>query len=129
MQRLTQREEYVMQIVWKLKEGFVKDVIAEYPAPEPPYNTVSSIIRILEEKGYVGHKAYGRTHLYFPLISMEEFRAQSLNELVENYFSGSVNALVSQMVAEEPLPEDEIEKLKAIIEAAERRQKEGSGNE
>lgn len=119
MNRLSPREERIMRVLWKLGEGFVKDVIAELPKPQPPYNTVSSIIRILEEKGYVGHRAFGRTHQYFPIVSQNEFRSRSLKNLLKEYFGGSVETVVSQMVREEELSEGEIQKIREVIDAAE----------
>ncbi|MCB9231043.1 MAG: BlaI/MecI/CopY family transcriptional regulator [Bacteroidia bacterium] len=126
MEKLTQREEFVMQLLWRLKEAVVKDLIAEYPDPKPPYTTVSSIIRILEDKGYVGHKAYGKTHVYHPLVSKRAFRKHSFSQLVQEYFGGSYEQVVSFMVEEENLPESEIEKIREIISEAEK--KEGGQN-
>jgi len=74
MERLTNKEEKVMQVLWDLKRGFVKDLLEEFPEPKPHYNTISTIIRILEEKGFVGHKAYGNTHQYYPKISRNVYR-------------------------------------------------------
>jgi len=75
MEELTKTEERVMQILWKLKTGFVKDIIDALPDdPKPPYNTISSVVRLLEKKGYVGYKAYGKTYEYFPLISKSDYR-------------------------------------------------------
>lgn len=115
-----------MQILWQLKEAVVKDLIGEFPEPKPPYTTISSIIRILETKGYVGHKAFGKTHVYYPQISQGEFRKHSFGRLLKEYFGGSYQQVVSYMVEEEGLPEEEIEKIKAIIEEAEK--KEGKTN-
>lgn len=127
MEKLTQREEYVMQLLWQLKEAVVKDLIQEYPEPKPPYTTVSSIIRILENKGYVGHKAYGKTHVYHALVSKGEFRKHSFGRLLKEYFGGSYQQVVSYMVEEENLPEADIEQIKAIISDAERREEENHG--
>lgn len=115
-----------MQLLWKRKEAVVKDLIAEYPEPRPPYTTVSSIVRILEDKGYVGHKAYGKTHVYFPLISIAEFRKHTFGKLVEQYFGGSYQEVVSFMVEEEAVPDSELELIKSIILEAE--EKEGGKN-
>ena len=125
MEKLTQREEYLMQVLWRLKEAVVKDLIQEYPDPKPPYTTVSSIVRILENKGFVGHKAYGKTHVYHPLVSRREFRRHSFGRLLKEYFGGSYEAVVSFMVEEEALPDQEIERIKAIIEDAERKEEQG----
>ena len=126
MKKLTEREEHVLQILWELGEGFVKDVIAEFPDPKPPYNTISSIIRILEEKGYVDHKAYGKTHLYFPVVSRKAYRKTVFKKLVSNFFEGSVENVVSHMVNEGELDRDELQKLKTLIEDLEK--KGGGGN-
>lgn len=116
-----------MRVLWQIGEGLVKDVIAALPAPAPPYNTISSIVRILEEKGYVSHKAYGRTHVYFPIVSEDEFKKSSVRSLISNYFGGSLENVVSFMVESEELDEAEIQRLKGIIAAAEE-QKKGQDN-
>ena len=72
MKELTKAEEQVMQILWKIEKGFVKDIIDSMPKPKPAYNTVSTIVRILEKKGFVGHNAYGKTHEYYPLVSKKD---------------------------------------------------------
>ena len=95
MKTLTKAEEQVMQILWKIEKGFVNDVIEYIPEPKPAYNTVSTIIRILETKEFVSHKAYGKTHEYFPLITKEEYSSKTLNRLVDNYFDNSYENLVS----------------------------------
>lgn len=117
-----------MRVMWTISEGLVKDVIAELPKPAPPYNTISSIIRILEEKGYLSHKAYGRTHVYFPIVSEDEFRKNSFRNLILNYFDGSVENVVSFMVKSEDLGEAEIQRIRKIIDAAEKEQKEESND-
>ncbi len=122
MEKLTQREEHLMQILWRLKEAVVKDLIQEYPDPKPPYTTISSIVRILEGKGYIGHKAYGKTHVYHPLVTQGDFRRHKFGRLLKDYFSGSYQEVVSFMVEEENLTEGEIERIKAIIEEAEKRE-------
>ena len=116
MKSITQREERVLQILWDIEEGFVKDVIARMDDPKPPYNTVSSIIRILETKGYVGHRAYGKTHQYFPIVSKEDFRKRSFDTLVRDYFSGSLEEVVSFMVDKEDLDAQEIRRIKALLD-------------
>jgi len=127
MEKLTQREEYVMQLLWRLKEAVVKDIIQEYPDPKPPYTTVSSIIRILESKGYVSHKAYGKTHVYHPLVTKGEFRKHSFGRLLKEYFGGSYQQIVSFMVEEENLAEAEIEQIKNIISEIDGREEEDHG--
>lgn len=112
--------------MWTLGEGVVRDVIDKLAPENPPYQTVSSIIRILEEKGYLGHKAYGRTHVYFPIVKEEDFRQNSLQRLVSNYFSGSAGNLVSSMVENEDLSEAEIENIRKILDRVANQEKEGS---
>jgi predicted transcriptional regulator len=100
-----------MQILWSLGKGFVKDLIEEMPDPKPAYNTVSTIVRILETKGFVGHKAYGKTHEYYPLITKEKYTKFYLNNLIKGYFNGSFQNLVSFFARENKLNTHEVEKL------------------
>ncbi|MEM9822137.1 MAG: BlaI/MecI/CopY family transcriptional regulator [Bacteroidota bacterium] len=111
MKRLTKSEEEIMQIIWRLERCTVSDVIKQLGLPKPPHSTISSIVRILEKKGFVDHKAYGRTYEYFPIVSREEYSKRSLKELVSNYFEGSMNRLVSFMVQENDLDAKELSEL------------------
>ena len=111
LKELTKAEDQVMQILWTLQKGFVKDIIEEMPNPKPAYNTVSTIIRILEAKGFVDHKAYGKTHEYFPLISKERYTKFYLNNLLKGYFDGSFQNLVSFFAKENKMDVNELEKL------------------
>jgi predicted transcriptional regulator len=95
MKELTKAEEQVMQILWNVEKGFVKDLLEKFPNPRPAYNTVSTICRILEKKGFVSHKSYGNSHQYFPLISREEYTRDYLNTFVKSYFGNSIENLVS----------------------------------
>jgi len=116
MEELTKAEERIMQIFWKLQKAFVKDVIEELDEePKPPYNTISSIVRILEKKGYLSFKAYGKTYEYFPLVDKETYGKQSFQKFFSNYFDNSAANLVSFMVKEEKLSEADIEEIKKII--------------
>ena len=111
MQELTKAEAQVMHYLWELEEGFVKDIVEKFPNPKPAYNTVSTIIRILEKKKVVGHKAFGRSFMYYPLISKESYTKNTTNLLVDNYFSGSVENLVSFFVKEQEISVEELEKI------------------
>jgi BlaI family penicillinase repressor len=111
IKKLTQTEEEIMHVIWQLGKAFVKDIIAQLPEPQPPYNTVSSVVRILESKGFVGYKAYGKTYEYYPLISKATYRKWLLGNLVSHYFNGSYQQLVSFFAKEEQLKPDEIEQL------------------
>lgn len=95
MKELTKAEEQVMQLLWQKEKAFVKDLIEEMPEPKPAYNTVSTIIRILEKKGFVGHTAYGKTHEYHPLVSKKEYTRSFMRNFMRNYFSGSFKEMVS----------------------------------
>lgn len=95
MKELTKAEEQVMQILWDMERGFVKDLLEKFPEPRPAYNTVSTICRILETKGFVGHKSYGKSHQYHPLVSREDYTRDYLNNMVDSYFGNSIEQLVS----------------------------------
>ena len=116
MEALTKAEEKVMQILWKLKKAFVKDVIEEMDPPKPPYNTISSVVRILVEKGFVGYKAYGRTYEYFPKISKLQYKKFTFGQMLRNYFDGSYETMFSYMVDEEQISDSEITEIKKIID-------------
>jgi BlaI family penicillinase repressor len=92
---LTKAEEQIMQILWKLEKAFIKDIIEELPDPKPAYNTVSTIVRILEKKEIVGYEAFGKTHRYHPLISREAYSTQQASGLLRNYFDGSLHKIIS----------------------------------
>ena len=111
IKELTKAEDQVMQILWKIQKGVVKEIIEEMPEPKPAYNTVSTIVRILETKGFVDHKAYGKTHEYFPLISRDKYTKFYLNNLIKGYFNGSFQNLVSFFAKENKLNAGEVEKL------------------
>jgi len=111
LKELTKAEDQVMQILWKIQKGFVKDVIEEMPNPKPAYNTVSTIVRILETKGFVDHKAYGKTHEYFPVITKEKYTKFYLNNLIKGYFNGSFQNLVSFFAKENKMDVHDLEKL------------------
>ena len=111
LKELTRAEDQVMQILWQLEKAFVKDIIEHMPDPKPAYNTVSTIVRILETKGFVGHKAYGKTHEYHPLVTRERYTKFYLNNMIKGYFNGSFQNLVSFFAKENKLNAADIEKL------------------
>jgi len=115
MQKLTSAEEEVMQYLWQLKRATVSQIIDQISDPKPPHSTISSIIRILERKEAVGHKAYGRTYEYFPLITREEYSAGSLNKLASDYFGGSVRKMVSFLVQQEDLSLNDLEEIRQLL--------------
>ncbi len=111
LKELTKAEDQVMQILWKIEKGVVKDIMEEMSEPRPAYNTVSTIVRILETKGFVDHKAYGKTHEYFPTISKEKYTKFYLNNLLKGYFNGSFQNLVSFFAKENDMSANDLEKL------------------
>lgn len=115
MKELTKAEEQVMQILWSIEKGFVKDILEKMPEPKPAYNTVSTIVRILEKKGFVGFEAFGKSHAYFPLVDKDKYRRFSLNNLIGNYFGGSFQKMVSFFAQENDMDVNELEQLLDIV--------------
>jgi predicted transcriptional regulator len=124
MKELTRAEEQVMQVLWKINKGFVHDILAYFPVPKPAYNTVSTIVRILQRKGFVGFTAYGKTHEYYPLISKKEYTRGFVKSLVKNYFGNSYKAIASYFAQEESLSLQEMEELRNILDEQIKVQKE-----
>jgi predicted transcriptional regulator len=118
MKELTKAEDQIMQVLWNLEKAFVKDIVDQLPKPKPAYNTVSTIIRILETKGFVSHKAYGKTHEYYPVITKQKYTKFYLNNLVKGYFSGSLPNLVSFFTSENNLKVEEIDQLMEHLKEA-----------
>ena len=116
IKELTKAEEQVMQILWEIKKGFVKEVIEKISEPKPAYNTVSTIIRILEKKGFVGYNSFGKTHEYFPLIAKDEYRIFFLRNFMGNYFGGSIQNLVSFFAKENDLDINDMEEIMKYVE-------------
>ena len=119
MEKLTNKEEEIMHILWKLKKAFVNEVLAEITEENLHYNTVSTIIRNLEEKGYVSHNAFGKTHQYFPVISMEAYRKQFMNTATKKFFDNSYKSMVSFFAREEKISAQELREILEIIEKKE----------
>lgn len=115
MENLTTREEEIMQILWDLKKALVRDIMDMLEKPIPPYTTISSIVRILERKGFVGHKPYGKTHEYYPLITKAEYRKRKFKRFITEYFDNSIESVVSFLVKEEKIKPEEIEELTRMI--------------
>ncbi|MFA8436297.1 MAG: BlaI/MecI/CopY family transcriptional regulator [Marinifilaceae bacterium] len=105
-----------MQILWDLEKAFVKEIIELIPEPKPAYNTISTIVRILEKKGFVGHLAYGKSHQYYPLMSKKEYTRRFMKGFVRNYFSNSFHEMVSFFAREEKMSLSELEEVKKMVE-------------
>jgi predicted transcriptional regulator len=116
MKELTKAEEQVMQILWQLKEAIVKDIIEEMPEPKPAYNTVSTVVRVLEGKGFIDHKAYGNSHVYFPLVPQGDYKKFTFDKMMTNYFSNSYQSLVSFLIKEKDLSMEELEEISRLAE-------------
>ncbi|MBD1386334.1 BlaI/MecI/CopY family transcriptional regulator [Mucilaginibacter lutimaris] len=115
LKELTKAEEQIMQILWQLKEGIVKDILEKIPEPKPAYNTVSTVVRVLEGKGFIDHKAYGNSHVYFPLISEDDYKKFTFDKLMSNYFDNSYKSLVSFIADEKDLGLKELDELTELI--------------
>ncbi|MFC7445137.1 Transcriptional regulator, MecI family [Mesoflavibacter sp. HG96] len=111
MKALTKAEEDIMQILWQLQKANVKDIIKVLPEPKPAYNTVSTIVRILESKGFVDYEKKGKGHVYFPILKKQDYSNQSLNKLMENYFQGSFKSMVSFFVKKNDIDIKELETI------------------
>ena len=116
MQKLTKAEEEVMQYLWELQRATVSQLIEKMTEPKPPHSTISSIIRILEKKGAVDHKAYGRTYEYFPLVTRDEYSAGSIDRLAKDYFGGSLRKMVSFLVQRDDLSLKDLEEIRSKLD-------------
>lgn len=111
MKQLTKAEEEIMQILWDQKEANVASIIQEMPEPKPAYNTVSTIVRILESKEFVDHRKKGKGYIYFPLVEKETYTNQSMNKLIDGYFNGSFKSMVSFFMKENKMDSRELESI------------------
>src|ERR1700759_1453682 len=116
VKELTKAEEQIMQILWQLKEAIVKDILDKIAEPKPAYNTVSTVVRVLEGKGFVDHKAYGNSHVYFPLISEADYKKFTFDKMMSNYFDNSYKSLVSFIADEKKLGLKELDELTKLID-------------
>lgn len=108
---LTKAEEQIMHVLWELEKAFVKEIVEQLPSPKPAYNTVSTIIRILEQKGIIGHHAFGRTHQYYPLVSKDEYLKQSTHSMLHKFFGGSMEKMLSYFVEDKQVSIEELEEI------------------
>lgn len=122
MKELTKAEEQVMQILWKKENAFVKDIIEEMEEPKPAYNTVSTIIRILENKGFVGHEEFGKSHRYYPLVSKKEYSKFRMNDMVKNYFGNSAGQVVSFFAKNKNINVKEADEIIQMLEKLKKEQ-------
>src|SRR5210317_585433 len=116
MGTLTKAEERIMQILWDLERGFIKDIQEHFPKPKPPYNTISTIVRVLVKKGIVSFKSYGGSYQYFPLITREEYRSEQMGRLMNNYFGNSLKEVVNFLSEKKDLDVDEVNEALQMLE-------------
>ena len=116
MKKLSPKEEQLMQILWRLKNAFLKDIWEQLQEPRPPITTTASIVKKLESEGFIDHETFGRMHRYFPKITKEVYRNSSVKSLIKNYFGGSPKQLLSYFVNEEKMDTEEIQRLLKEIE-------------
>ncbi|HOP14528.1 MAG TPA: BlaI/MecI/CopY family transcriptional regulator [Lentimicrobium sp.] len=116
MKELTRAEEQIMQILWRIGKGHVNDLLEYFPEPKPAYNTVSTIIRILEKKEFVDHEAIGKSHRYFPKVSKREYARFTMKQMLNGYFSNSYKQMVSFFTREHDLSLKEMEEIRQLIE-------------
>ncbi|RPI99552.1 MAG: BlaI/MecI/CopY family transcriptional regulator [Candidatus Aminicenantes bacterium] len=123
MKELTRAEEQIMHVLWALKKAYVKDIVERLPSPKPAYNTVSTIVRILEKKGFVDHEAFGKTHLYRPLVAKEDYTQAFLKHFVKDYFGDSFQELVSSFARDRNLNVSELEEILTVLRSEIKKQK------
>ncbi|MBQ2857152.1 MAG: BlaI/MecI/CopY family transcriptional regulator [Bacteroidaceae bacterium] len=121
MKRLSAREEEIMEFFWEKGPLFVKEIVALYDEPRPHFNTLSTFVRGLEEKGYVGHRVFGNTYQYYALVSREDFKKKTLKGIISKYFNNSYLGVVSSLVKEEDISLDELKELIREVENANRK--------
>lgn len=123
MKELTRAEEQIMQVLWDLEHAFVKEIIDQLPDPKPAYNTVSTIVRILETKGFVAHEAFGKSHRYYPLISKETYRSFATEKLLHGYFGSSPRNMLSFFLEEQQLDLKDADELLKMLESAKKKRR------
>lgn len=115
MQKLAKREEQIMQVLWELKKAFVKEIVEVFPEPKPHINTISTMVRILEDKGFIGHNAFGKSHQYFPIITKEEYQKTAVGDVLGKYFDNSYSKMVTYFAQQENISENELEEILKMI--------------
>ena len=111
MKKLAKREEQIMQVIWERGPSFVKEVVNDLPAPKPHYNSVATMVKILEKKGFLGHEAFGKTFRYFSIISKEAYQEKAIEDVVESYFNSSFTDMVAFFAKREKIDKEELKKI------------------
>lgn len=116
MQTLTKAEERIMQILWDIEKGFIKEILEHFPDPKPPYNTVSTIVRVLVKKEIVGFNSYGTTYQYFPLMTKEQYRKSQMKKLVKEYYNNSLKQVVNFFSEKKDLDIEEVDEVMRMLQ-------------
>lgn len=117
MQKLAKREEQIMQIVWRLEKAFIKDIIEEMPEPKPHYNTIATMVKILKDKGFLTDVKLGNTFQYAPLVTLEKYRKQDVENIKQKYFGNSFKNMITHFAKEEKMSDAEIDEIIKIIKS------------
>ena len=117
MQKLAKREEQIMQACWHLGKAFIKEIIAELPEPRPHYNSVATMVRILEDKGFLSHETFGNTFRYYPKVSKEEYQKTAFDDIVKSYFNNSYPRMLAYFAKEQQLSQEELNEILEIIKS------------
>jgi BlaI family penicillinase repressor len=123
MEEITKAQEEILRVLWEINEGAVADVVEKLPNPKPAYTTVATVIKVLEKKGYVGHRKFGNIHVYYPVVTKKAYAKYVLKDAYKGLFNGSLNQLVSFFVKEKDVPMGELEELKKLIDQEIKKQK------
>jgi len=123
MKEITKAQEEILKALWNIKDGAVSDILEILPDPKPAYNTVATVIKVLEKKGYVSHRTYGKTNVYFATISQQDYAQHLLKFTIKGLFNGSINQMVSFFVKNRDISLNELEELKEILENEIKKQK------
>ena len=115
MIKLAKREEQIMQVYWELGKAFIREVIPHLPDPKPHYNSVATMVKILEDKGFLGHETVGNTHSYFPIISKEQYQKHDMKDIVKKYFDNSYPQMLAYFAKQEKISEDELKEILELI--------------
>ncbi len=116
IQSLTKVEEQIMQILWSLEKGYINEIVDQFPEPRPARTSVSTIVRILETKGFISHHAFGRTHQYYALISKDDYKSYETRKLLSNYYDNSIKSMVSFFVKEEKLDMKDMDEILKMVD-------------
>jgi BlaI family penicillinase repressor len=117
MQKLAKREEQIMHVCWRLGAAFIKEIMAELPDPKPHYNSVATMVRILEDKGFLGHEIFGNTFRYFPVITKEQYQKHAVGDIVSKYFDNSYPSMLAYFAREQRLSQEELNEIVEIIKS------------